>query len=181
MEAKQSIDEWMKENTFECPALRARISLQQCEEIRKRPTIKEYANNNSDGFKVHVKNCRPDACDTCTVWKEFAEQRQCKCKECGKAFKPYVNGAITITTICEHCLKKKRSLNIRISKQNKENTCEKKEKKNPKLHSHILWDLLTSEEELFLALQEKAKEEVRTLEQQIIYELKRGILRHESL
>jgi len=41
--------------------------------------------------------------------------------------------------------------------------------------------LLTSEEELFLALQEKAKEEVRTLEQQIIYELKRGILRHESL
>ena len=41
---KEQQDRWMKENTFECPALKARISLEQCEEMRKRPSINEFAN-----------------------------------------------------------------------------------------------------------------------------------------
>ena len=84
-----------------------------------------------------------------------------------------------VTSICKDCLIAKRCMRIKMSKQNQNGDKEKKEK--PKFHHHVLWNLLKAEEELLLTLQERAKEEVRTLEQQIVYELKKGVLSSNEL
>ena len=166
-------EQWLRENTFECPALKARISLAQCEEIRKRPTIKEFAN----GEQIHpVKNCRPEECNSCSVWKEFQQEKEKKaqkkgmavCQKCGKEFKPYKHGAVTVRSICKQCLRDKKIF-TRL-----------RNKTNLPFSPDTLWSLL-EREGIMEALERKAREEIRTIEQQIVYELKKGVLSSNEL
>ncbi len=153
------IEEWMQENTFRCPVLNARISLKQCEEIRSRPTIEDYLKDGASPPKG--KFFKPEACSKCKVWEEFAmEKGKGICERCGAEFTPYQHGCVFVYKVCKKCLTKAR---LRSLKSKKDNLNPDKIKK------------LLIESKLWSKLVEKAKQEVREIEEQIVYELKKSL------
>jgi len=119
-------EEWLKQNTFRCPI--GRVSLKQCESLRKRPVFGEKISlSTPNDYNLYM----PRVCEKCTEWKKFAdsyrnesikkkenrkEKNQMKetviCKECGGKFEPYKNGKNIITSYCPECLRIKKQKGI---------------------------------------------------------------------
>jgi len=153
------IEEWMKKNTFRCPALNARISLKQCEDIRNRPTIEDYFKGGA--LTLRGKSFRPKACNNCKIWREFAMEKDKRiCEKCGAEFTPYQHGCVFVYRLCKECLTKTRVKSLKSKKSN--------------LSANKIKKLLV-ESDLWNKLVKKAKQEVRGIEEQIVYELKKSL------
>ncbi len=159
------IEEWIQKNTFKCPALNARISLKQCEEIRSRPSFDDYIKGLVPLPKRKtIKSFRPKECDKCKIWEEFAmakEKDKRVCSVCGAKFEPYKSGCVVITTLCKKCLKQTRINGLKC----------KSIKINPQKLKQIL-----QKYGLLSILINKAEKSVREIEEQIVYEIKRSLL-----
>lgn len=157
-------EEWLRINTFTCPHGLGRVSPEQCEANRKRKSVREGLS----------KVLKPFACETCTEWKELCEQvkrrreemaKKIICRECGKEVIHHARG------LCSSCytkLKKEGRLPSPISEAASKAG---RSKVVVSFKGHM---------ELFEHLQQKAEQEVRTLSEQIIWELKKAILRGEE-
>lgn len=160
------IEEWIKKNTFKCPALNARISLKQCEEIRSRPSFDDYVKGLiSLPKRKTIKSFRPRECDKCKIWEEFAmskEKDKKICKMCGAEFKPYKLGCVDIHNFCEVCIRKKML-------ENRKKILDVKKLKTL-FNKYDLWGVLI----------EKAEQSVRSIEEQIVYELMVALLENSK-
>jgi len=123
-----NIEKWIKENTFQCPM--GRVSLQQCEALRKRRKFGE------GGFTSSAEKVKdiymPKVCENCTLWETLSKNKNIKevvkvtdkkelvtCQDCGKEFEPYKNGNGTVRRFCPDCLslhRKKGALKNKIKK-----------------------------------------------------------------
>ena len=151
-----NIEDWLNQHTFKCPILNARISLTQCEAIRKRPTLKEHLQKG-----MPVKNgFRPEACDDCKIWKEVSFMDKRVCQKCGAEFKPYKHGCVTIERYCKNCLKE---IRVRARRERAIRIDAKKLQR------------LLKEQGLLHILANKAKQELRDIEAQMVYEIREAL------
>ena len=112
-----NIEKWLEENTFQCPM--GRVSLQQCEALRKRRKFGE------GGFISSAEKIKdiymPKACENCTLWKTLSKNKHIKrvvkvineketatCQDCGKEFEPYKNGPSLVKNYCKECFTARR-------------------------------------------------------------------------
>ncbi len=64
-------ESWLQENSIECPAYTARISVKQCEFLRSLPAEGTEPSGNTREWTGHrhAPRVRDIACDSCTSWK----------------------------------------------------------------------------------------------------------------
>ena len=153
-------EEWLRINTFTCPHGLGRVSPEQCEANRKRKSVRE-------GLSEVLK---PFACERCTEWKELCEQvkrrreemaKKIICRECGKEAINHGRG------LCQDCYKKLKEEGRLPPPINKSVSDGRRSVVVVSFKEYM---------ELFEQLQQKAKQEVRTLSEQIIWELKKALI-----
>ena len=151
------IEKWKEINTFYCEKLRIHLSPEQCQANRERPDTSGW----EDGSIIR----KPPACKTCTDWIRFceevykkrreykmAEKKLIKCKECGKEAENFGRG------LCRACY-------LRLRKEGRLSEL------NTSKDLKIVLDF-TLLPELFDLIAKRAKEELRTVEMQALWELK---------
>ena len=184
------IDKWLEINTFECPM--GRISPETCQKLRQRPTVSDLMNGKAGG----TTHLRPTPCINCTDWErlaqevyekrkkfqeEIAKQKEEKqevkmaetkriivCPECGQK-KPYYARGLCHT--CYDRLRKRGELPpLKKTKKIKESM--EQNKKNSTTNELIVLVDFSIVPEVLEELKERAKEELRDLSMQILWELK---------
>ncbi|RKX58172.1 MAG: hypothetical protein DRP29_07110 [Thermodesulfobacteriota bacterium] len=169
------LNKWVEINTFECPI--GRITPEACEELRKRLTAKEWMNNPGKSFTAEKKNqpLKFDCCVNCKDYEKLTQEVYQKrlefikkqeeekmpqkkknekiiiCPMCGEKRPYYARG------LCRSCYDK---LLYKIHKDQQNGNSTK-----------VLVDF-SFMPELFETLKKRAKEELRTLNMQILWELK---------
>jgi len=159
---------WLEANTFICPHGLGRISPKQCEANRKRPRLKEIGQwTNPNIFPM------PGVCEDCTEWKVLCEEvykRKEKimaeskkiviCAECGRRKTHKARG---LCAACYERLKKRGQLPPIQRKQ------------GPAVSKYRIWVDFSVSPETFEKLEQKAAEELRSLETQIVWEIKKSL------
>lgn len=157
---------WLEANTFTCPHGLGRISPRQCEANRKRPKLREIGQWTKSGvFPM------PAACEKCTEWKVLCTEVYKKkekimaeskkiviCAECGRRRTHKARG---LCAACYERLKRKGSL---------PNT---RRRKGPMPSKYRIWVDFSGCPEIFEKLEQKAANELRSVETQIIWEMKK--------
>jgi len=164
------IEKWLKDNTFVCPHGLGRITPKQCEANRKRPRLKEIGRwTNPNIFPM------PGVCENCTEWKVLCQEQEVDkrkekrmaeskkiiiCAECGRRKTHKARG---LCAACYERLKKKNSLPPTQRKQ------------GPAVSKYRIWVDFSVSPETFEKLEQKAAEELRSLETQIVWEIKKSL------
>ena len=136
------VDKWMEINTFVCRF--GRVSPEDCERLRARPTMKEWIKEGGKGENPKIK---PSACEECYEWQLLCQMVYEKRKKFYEK------------------LKKQEKEGREMAEKRGKNT---KAKKGP-----IVQVNFAKYPELYQKLKEMAKEECRELHQQIIFCVKR--------
>jgi len=161
----ESPDLWLEINTFRCPY--GRITPEECEKLRSRPSAKEYFRNRKSVLKVQKGKVllKPLVCEECMEWQKLAievyekrklfleEQKQKKCE-----LKNKVKGGSVM----------------------KKTGQEQKQGQERKDELKVLLDFSVAPE-LLEIVRKKAKEELRPLGLQILWELKMSLRVKEML
>jgi len=171
------IDKWLEINTFECPM--GRVSPETCQKLRQRPTVSDLMNGKAGGT-IYL---RPTPCINCTDWerlaqevykkrKKFQEKKEKQqegempkkiiCPECGQEKPHYARG------LCRRCYDK---LRHKSRQESQEGIFIKFETSKDSI---VLVDFSVIPE-LFEELKKRAKEELRSLNMQILWELKKSL------
>ena len=165
---KQDIEKWLKINTFICPHGLGRLSPEQCEANRKRTEGKE-------AWLLKLPP-RPKQCGKCTEWKQLIKEvkqrrRAMSEKKIGICINCKEEKPIQARGLCAKCyyhLKKEGKLPEKDKKRDiKDKTEQKKTLK-------ITLDF-TNYPELLEQIKKKAEEEIRSVNSQIIWELKKAL------
>jgi len=176
------LNKWIEINTFECHI--GRITPEACQALRERPTAKEWLNSSGKSFTAEKINqlLKPTCCINCKDYEKFTQEVYKKraefikkqeeeempqkkksekiivCPMCGEKRLYYARG------LCRSCYDK---LLYKIHKDQQNGNSTK-----------VFVDF-SFMPELFETLKKRAKEELRTLNMQILWELKR-ILKPEQ-
>jgi len=172
------IDKWLEINTFECPM--GRVSPETCQKLRQRPTTKEWLKSSGQSFTGEkiMQPLKPTCCENCKEWERLAQEVYQKrqkfyeemkkqeeekmpqkkksekiivCPMCGEKKPYYARG------LCRSCYDK---LLYKIHKDQQNGNSTK-----------VLVDFSLMPE-LLEELKKRAKEELRNLNMQILWELK---------
>ena len=138
----EDVEKWMEINTFVCRF--GRVSPEECERLRARPTMKEWIKEGGKGENPKIK---PSACEECYEWQLLCQMVYEKRKKFYEK------------------LKKQEKEGREMAEKRGKNT---KAKKGPVVQINF-----AKYPELYQKLKEMAKEECRELHQQIIFCVKR--------
>ena len=148
------IEKWLEINTFICPHGLGRLSPEQCRANRERCSL--------DEARLLGLPPKPWQCYKCTEWKELIEEVEKRrksmtkvgiCKLCGKEL------VIKARGLCSSC----------YNKQYREGKLDNVTKSN--MSRRIVLDF-SSYPELYDVILAKAEKELRTIRQQILWELR---------
>jgi transposase len=177
---------WLAINTFECPL--GRIAPEKCEEMRKRPTARDVM----EGRAAPGSPLKLHCCENCTEWEKLAlevyEKRKKYLAEGGnnmpnpglpkeirkKARELYEAGK-SLNEIAKELGVGKSTLSDWKNKENwerREEVCKQKKPPEKKAEMKVLIDF-SKVPELLKILKKRAEEELRSLEMQILWELKK--------
>lgn len=164
------IEKWKEINTFYCEKLKIYLSPEQCKANRERP--------DASGWEAKFIIRRPPACKTCTDWQHLCEkvykQRQehtmadktIKCLECGKETENFGRG------LCRACylrLRKEGRLPPKETRKKQEAIMQQDSFDEKKYRITVDFGRIP---EVFDFISKKASQEFRTVEMQVLWELK---------
>ena len=132
------VDKWMEINTFVCRF--GRVSPEQCEKLRARPTVKEWIKEKGISEKTRLK---PFVCEECSEWELLCQMVYEKRKKFYEK------------------LKKQEKEGREMAEKKSKNT---KAKRGPLVQINF-----AKYPELYQKLKEMAKEECREVSQQILF------------
>ena len=148
------LDLWFEINTFQCSY--GRLTPEMCEKLRQRPSIKEYVSGNRKNLKVPFK---PACCEKCNEWKKLAEEVYKKRKE----------------FLEKQTIQNQQKGGVRMVEKGIEKGIEKGKSDKKKENIQVVSVDFAPAPELLEILKKKAEEELRPLNYQILWEIKKSL------